>query len=56
MSTKAPEKDTTMDDALMEEFHRGQRSSQLKGVLAVIGALAVLIMLFYAFTQMASVG
>lgn len=55
MSTKATENART-DDLLMEEFQRGQRSNRLKGFMALLGVAAVIVILFIAFTQMATVG
>ena len=57
MSTKARPTGTELpsNDPLMEEFHRGQQSARLKGIVALVVVALGIAFLFYGFVQMASV-
>lgn len=56
MSAKAdPTDKLTSNDPLMEEFERGQRSSRIKGVIALVGVAVAIVALAAGFVQMAAV-
>lgn len=58
MSTKANPADMetlASNDPLMDEFERGQRSSRVKGIVALCGVAVAVAILFYSFVQMATV-
>ena len=58
MSTKATSTDKDMltsNDPLMDEFARGQRSTHIKGVLALVGVAVGIVFLLMGFAQMATV-
>ena len=57
MSTKANPTDTDRlmsNDPLMEDFQRGQRSSYIKGIIALIGVAAATIFFAVYFAEVAT--